>query len=122
MKTKLTLLAISIVLVAVPTGFSQPAIHTQPQSLTNAVGTTAEFWVGATGASPLAYQWQKWTTVWYSLASCTESNLCLTNVQTGYAADYRVVITNVDGAITSEVARLTVLAPPRITPTTTFQH
>src|SRR6266404_8675156 len=34
-----------------------PLIVSQPQSQTNAVGTTAGFSVGATACTPLAYQW-----------------------------------------------------------------
>ena len=38
---------------------AQPVITTQPQDQTNVIGTTATFWVQATGTEPLAYQWQK---------------------------------------------------------------
>jgi hypothetical protein len=57
MKTKLNLLAAGIFLAAVMAGYSQPVITNQPQSQTNLVGTTATFWVVATGTEPLAYQW-----------------------------------------------------------------
>ena len=96
------------------TGFSQPVITQQPQSCTNAVGTTATFTVTATGTEPLAYQWQKSTGTWTDLAGCTDINLCLTNVQTADAGDYRVVVTNVDGAVTSDAATLTVGVPPGV--------
>lgn len=122
MKTKLNLLTFGIFLSVASTGLGQPVITAQPQSLTNAVGTTADFWVVATGTEPMVHQWQKLTTVWYTLAGCNQTNLCLTNAQFGDAADYRVIITNVDGVVTSEVARLTILSPPRIVPTTNFQH
>ncbi len=122
MKTKLNLIACGMLLAAGTAGFGQPSILTQPQSQTNVVGTTATFWVEATGTPPLAYQWQKLGAAWSDLAGCTATNLCLTNVQTSHAGDYRVVITNADGAITSDVAGLTILSPPRITPTTNLQH
>jgi poly(3-hydroxybutyrate) depolymerase len=122
MKPKLNLVAAGFFLAALGTGFGQPVITQQPQSCTNLAGTTASVTVEATGTEPLAHQWQKLDAAWSNLAGCTATNLCLTNVQASHAADYRVVITNADGAVTSEVARLTVLVPPRITPTTSFQH
>ena len=45
-----------------------------------------------------------------------------TNVQTGDATDYRVVVTNLDGATNSAPAHLYVLVPPKITPTINLQH
>jgi predicted esterase len=102
---------------------SEPVITHQPQPCTNVAGTTAEFWVTAIGTEPLAYQWQKLGASWANLSGCTATNLILTNVLAiPPVADYRVVITNVEGSVTSDVARLTVLVPPRITPTTSLQH
>ena len=123
MKTKLNLLAAGIILVAVNAGIGQPVITTQPQNQTNVAGTTATFWVEATNSAPLAYQWQKFVAAsWSDLGNRTNATLVLTNVQTSDAADYRVAVTNVDGATNSDVAHLYVLTPPRIVPTTNFQH
>ncbi len=122
MKAKLNFLAAGMLLTAASTGFGQPVITTQPQNQTNLAGTTATFWVEAAGTPPLAYQWQKLGAAWLDLAGCTATNLCLTNVQISHAGDYRVVITNADGAITSDVARLTILSPARITPSANLQH
>jgi hypothetical protein len=119
MKTKLNLLAAAIFLAALRTGFGQPIITNLPQSCTNVVGTTATFAVGATGTEPLAYRWQKYS---YDLADRTNATLVLTNLVSGDAGDYCAVVTNIEGAVTSTVARLTVLVPPRITPTTSLQH
>ena len=92
-------------------------------SQTNVVGTTATFWVEATGTEPLAYQWQKFVRrIGRTSPARTDTTLFLTNVQTSHAGDYRVVVTNVDGAITSDVAHLTILVPPRITYTASLQH
>jgi Immunoglobulin I-set domain len=101
---------------------AQPAITSPPQDQTNVIGTTATFWVLATGTEPLAYQWQKVSGNWTDLAGRTAANLSLTNVQTGDATDYRVVVTNAAGATTSALAHLYVLVSPRITPTINFQH
>src|SRR5437667_12018738 len=57
MKTKASLLAAGMFLVASVSGFGQPVITSQPQSVTNLAGTTATFFVTATGTPPLAYQW-----------------------------------------------------------------
>jgi N-acetylneuraminic acid mutarotase len=114
MKSKLNLLAAGILLAAVNTGLGQPVITQQPHSCTNAVGTTATFSVTATGTEPLAYQWQKLSSGWSDLADCTATSLWLTNIQTSHAGDYRVVVSNADGAVTSDVARLSVFVPARL--------
>lgn len=122
MKTKLNLLTVGILLSLAGAGFGQPVIITQPQSCTNVVGTSATFWVADTGTPPLAHQWQKLSGTWSDLAGRTGTNLYLTDVQTSHAGDYRVVVTNSDGATNSDVARLTILVPPKITPTVSLQH
>jgi hypothetical protein len=122
MQMKFQLLIGGMLLATIGTGFGQPAITQQPQSCSNAVGTNATFTVGATGTEPLAYQWQKYLTDWSDLTNRTSATLVLTNVQTSDAADYRVAVTNVDGATNSAPAHLYVLVPPKITPTTNLQH
>ena len=122
MKTNLQLLTLGILLSLAGTSFGQPVITTQPQSSTDISGTTATFWVAATGTPPLAFQWQKLSGTWSDLAGSTDTKLSLSNVQASQAGDYRVVLTNVDGALTSDVARLTVIVPPRITPTVSLQN
>jgi hypothetical protein len=112
MKTKLNLLKSAGFLATVSICFGQPVITQQPQSCTNVVGTTATFLVEATDSAPLAYQWQKLSTDWTDLVDRTNTAMALTNVQTSDAMDYRVVVTNADGAVTSDVAHLTVLLPP----------
>ena len=87
-----------------PTGL--PVILTQPTSRTNSAGTTATFRVAAGGAQPLAYQWRKSSA---KLSGATNSTLTLTNVQVADAGNYDVVITNVAGSVTSQVARLAVI-------------
>lgn len=102
--------------VADQPGPAAPEIVVQPESRTNYVGSTATFSVVATGATPLFYQWYFNGTV--PLAGGTSSTLVLTNVQPGHAGQYSVVVTNVAGAVTSQVATLTVIVlqvPPTIT-------
>lgn len=117
------LLTLLLFLASAGAGFGQPNIITQPQNQTNVVGTTANFSVQATNSAPLAYQWQKFVSAsWADLTGRTNATLVLTNVQTSDAADYRVAVTNVDGATNSDVAHLYVVTPPQVTPTITLQH
>src|SRR5437867_1753938 len=111
MKANSLFLTPALLLAAVSTGLCQPVITTQPSSLTNIAGTTATFSVAATGTEPLHYQWQFNT---FERTNQTNAIFVLTNVQTGNAGSYTVVITNVNGAATSAVATLTVLIPPKI--------
>lgn len=89
-----------------------PAITTQPQSLTNNVGGTAEFFVVATGTAPLHYQWRFNGT---NLSNANNTNYPLANIQITNAGDYTVVITNIVGSITSSIATLTITTGPVIT-------
>ena len=80
-----------------------PAFTGQPQSITNAAGSTDTFTSAATGTSPVNYQW-------YfsggSLAGATNSSLSLTNVQSSQAGAYWAVITNLYGSATSSIVAL----------------
>ncbi|MCX6928321.1 MAG: immunoglobulin domain-containing protein, partial [Verrucomicrobia bacterium] len=104
--------------VATLTVLVPPAITGQPQNRTNIAGTTASFSVTATGSTPLRYQWCKDgvnLAEGGNVSGATSSSLTLVNVQPVDAANYQVVVTNAAGAVTSTVARLTVLVPPAIT-------
>src|SRR5207249_472788 len=89
----------------------QPVITSQPQSVTNLAGTAATFFITATGTPPLAYQWFFNSTI--ALTAATNADLILTNVQSLNAGGYSVAVTNAEGSVTSVVAALTVLTPPR---------
>jgi hypothetical protein len=90
--------------------FGQPVFDSQPQSQTNVAGTTATFTVIASGTEPLFYQWQFNA---FDINTQTNTSLVLTNVQSANAGSYTVVVTNIEGAVRSEVANLTVIVPPR---------
>ena len=113
MKTKPFLLAATLILGAAYTATSQPAIVTQPQDQTNVLGTTATFSVGATGTASLSYQWG-FGNPSTNLDGAIDSNLVLSNVQVSNQGPYEVVITNIEGAVTSVVANLYVVAPPTL--------
>ena len=97
-------------------GLGQPVITQQPQSCTNLAGTTATFTIEATGTLPLAYQWQ-WGGFpeFYDRTDGTNATLVMSNVVSYQAVAYRVIVTNVEGAVTSGVAQLTIVLPPVIT-------
>lgn len=88
-----------------------PAITAQPESQTVEPGGNAAFSVVASGAPTLHYQWRLGTS---SLAGATASTLTLTNVQSGNAGTYCVVITNFAGSVTSSPATLIVGTAPVI--------
>jgi outer membrane protein assembly factor BamB len=91
-----------------------PAIATQPSNQTVTVGQTATFSVMATGTTPLSYQWQKGTA---NIAGATSSSYTTpATVMSDDTSQFRVVVSNSAGTVTSNVATLTVHAvPPSIT-------
>src|SRR5215213_5237123 len=91
---------------------AQPIVTSQPLSQTNVVGSTVTLTVEAAGTPPLSYQWRR-TSV--NLAGQTNTTLVFTNLQTSNAGNYLVVVTNMEGAITSAVAFVRLLLPPSIT-------
>ena len=101
-----------------------PGILQQPLDASVSVGATAHWSVQATGYQPLRYDWQRGDrNVPDSFASANipgggvnSPDLYLYSVALGQAGDYRVVIQNIFGAVTSAVVRLTVVGqPPAIT-------
>jgi poly(3-hydroxybutyrate) depolymerase len=89
---------------------SSPRIVSQPVNNIQAGGHRASFWVAATGAAPLRYQWQKngvdipgATANWYTTQAATLAD---------NGATFRAVVRNASGSATSAPATLTVNAPP----------
>jgi hypothetical protein len=75
-------------------------------------GSTVTFTVGATGIGTLSYQWQTNgvnVTDGGIVSGSATSTLTLTNVTANNAVSYTVVVTNVNGSVTSSPAILTVL-------------
>jgi glucose/arabinose dehydrogenase len=83
-----------------------PAIVTQPSSVTVSAGQPATFSVVATGNS-LKYQWQKNTV---NIAGATTATYTIPSTQSADAGNYRVVVSNTTGSVTSATAQLTVTA------------
>lgn len=87
---------------------SAPVITTQPQSIVVLQGQRAAFGVVAVGSGPLSYQWQRNGT---DLAGETGEGLTLDNVTAADSgAQFRVVVKNAKGSVTSSAATLTVNA------------
>lgn len=89
-----------------------PEILTQPRDVDVHVGGDVSFSVEATGAPPLAYQWQFNGT---NLVAKTSSALELNGVQFNQAGAYSMVVSNAGGSVTSSPAWLIVLPPPSCT-------
>jgi hypothetical protein len=86
-----------------------PAIVRQPLSLTVPADTheAVGFGVLATGSLPLEFRWQR---TGLDLPAGTNASLSLAPFSAALAGDYRVIISNPFGSVTSSVVTLTVLA------------
>ena len=91
--------------------YNPPSITAQPTNQVTDIGGNANFYVSATGSTPLSYQWTFGGT---ALAGATSDTLSLANVQASQAGNYAVVVANAAVSVTSAVATLTVLVPPSI--------
>ncbi len=85
-----------------PAFASQPASRTVPDN----AGSNITFSVTATGSFPLVFEWQRGAV---SLPGGTNASYTVTNATLATAGDYRLIITNAFGSVTSSVAVLTVL-------------
>ena len=86
-----------------------PSITNQPVSRTVNPGTNVSFSVVAGPTNQLSYQWYFLNA---PLAAATNATLNLSNVQVGNAGGYFVIVTNVAGSATSQVATLALNGPP----------
>jgi hypothetical protein len=88
-----------------------PSITQQPTDQTIAVGGTAQFSVQADGVPAPRYQWY-WNNV--LMTDATNATLSITDARLSDAGTFRVQLKNSHGTLSSETAKLTVLAPPLI--------
>jgi hypothetical protein len=86
-----------------------PQITSDPASQNVLVGSPASFDVAATGPA-LAYQWQK---NGFDLPAANSTTYTIQTTTTNDSGNYRTIITNANGSVTSSVARLTVGLPPQ---------
>jgi alpha-tubulin suppressor-like RCC1 family protein len=109
--------------VAVLTVNVPPQILSPPASLTVTAGQPATFSVTATGSAPLAYQWQRSDdggATFAPVAGATGSQFTLMAALGDHNAQFRVVVTNAFGSVTSSAAVLSVVAAPQ--PPAITQH
>jgi len=88
-----------------------PTITNQPQSVSVTIGDTAVFSVGAAGSPPLSYQWFSVIGGVTNPVGGNSPTLSLSAVRPEQAGMYFVVVTNIAGSATSDVAYLTVTQP-----------
>ena len=101
--------------VATLTVLVPPVFTQQPQSTTNAEGTTAAFTVATSPTNDVTLQWQRNST---SLTGGTNTTLSVGPVTAADdGAQFRVIASNSGGSVTSTVAVLTVPSslPPAVT-------
>lgn len=80
-----------------------PSIVQQPRSQTVGIGQAAIFTVQASGNPAPTFQWQKNGA---NLPGATNTSFTIPAVGASDAGDYRVIVTNAAGTVTSEAARL----------------
>ncbi len=90
------------------TTIDPPSLTKQPADATRIVGSAVTFEVGATGQQ-LSYQWQKGTE---DIPGATNATYTIAPVKAADAGQYRCVVTNPGGSVTSSYATLTVLSVP----------
>jgi len=92
------------------TGNSQnPQIIAQPQGQSVVAGQNATLAVTTRGLAPLSYQWRFNGT---KLSGATLSSYTRTNAQFAHSGNYDVIVTNAYGAVTSQIALVTVTLSP----------
>ena len=90
-----------------------PTITKQPEAQSVTVGQTATFTITANGSEPLSYQWQKsdssdnWADISGAIGA-TYTTAATTTSMSGY--QYRCVVSNSAGSVTSNAVTLTVNA------------
>ncbi len=97
--------------VAVLGVYIAPVITNQPQSLTVLPSANVVFSVGASGTTPLYYQWRFNSA---NITSATNSSYTVFNAQAANIGNYSVVVSNLGASVTSSNAVLSMAIPPNI--------
>ena len=98
-----------------------PSITAQPANQTVTAGQTATFSLTVAGTTPFTYQWQKGTTPITGATSASYTTAATTTADSG--SQFRVVVSNAMGNITSNAATLTVNATaPATTDVLTYHN
>jgi hypothetical protein len=96
-----------------PPVWRRPILLVQPQGQSVLCGDPATFQAAAKGPAqfPLSYQWLFWGT---NLPGATNPVLSLASATGDSAGEYTVVVSNVNGPVTSQTAVLTVIGQPTL--------
>lgn len=97
--------------LTVTTPLIPPAVFTAPLTQTSLAGSSVRLTVGATGTTPMTYQWLRDGT---PIAGATTSALVLDTVRTSDSGSYSVRLTNFAGTFTSAAAEVTINPVTRI--------
>lgn len=99
------------------TMLTKPSITAQPVSQLLAQGQTLALSVGASGSSPLSYQWygNNVKILAANNRTATNSTFIMTNITVYNQGNYYVVVKNLAGMVISRVAMVTVKLAPKIT-------
>ena len=89
------------------TGNTAPSISSHPANVTVAAGQQASFTVTASGTAPLQFQWQR---NGVNIAGANSATFTLTTTAADNGAQFRAVVSNSAGSVTSNSATLTVLS------------
>jgi uncharacterized repeat protein (TIGR03803 family) len=95
-----------------------PIVIVQPQSQTNNAGATVTFPINVAYLQPLSFQWQENGTNLVdsgNISGSATNALTITGISDSDAANYSVIISNINGSVTSSIVTLTVIDPPIIT-------
>jgi len=84
---------------------AQPVITKQPANQTASLFADATFFSLVSGDPPLSYQWRFNNA---ELLGATNRTLTVTNVRRSNVGNYNVVLNNLSGSVTSQVATLTI--------------
>lgn len=87
------------------TQFVAPSITASPRAVTVRPGQTARFTVMVAGTAPLTFQWQL---NGVDIPGATAADYTVNNAQLANAGEYRVVVSNSVGSVTSTSAPLTI--------------
>lgn len=85
-----------------------PSISLQPTNQVLATGNTLSLEVSANGTTPLNYQWRNSRGI---ICGQTNNTLLLNPALTNYTDNYSVVVSNLFGAVTSQVATVVIYSP-----------
>ena len=89
-----------------------PQIEEQPKSQAVLEGDSVTFTVKAEGTAPLNYQWYKDD---IAIEGATREKYTIESVVAENLGNYKVVVSNTEGEVVSDVAVLSLLQPPVIT-------